>query len=104
LDCRTSVEMIEKFYAHHVENALDALQINVRRAKVSRARRNSKPSCIVPGRTQARRVRNSRSSGATRKPKPGNNFLFCEGRSRLSSEPFIRPTCAKFGHKNAPIR
>jgi hypothetical protein len=30
-NCRTSVEMIEKFYASHMRTALDAAAINVRR-------------------------------------------------------------------------
>lgn len=33
-NCRTSVEMIEKHYAVHLKNTLDAAAINVRRAKV----------------------------------------------------------------------
>jgi integrase len=32
-NCRTSVEMIEKFYASHIKNTLDAASINVRRPK-----------------------------------------------------------------------
>jgi integrase len=31
-NCRTSVEMIEKFYASHIKNMIDAAAINVRRA------------------------------------------------------------------------
>ena len=30
-NCRTSVEMIEKFYASHIANTLDAAAINVRK-------------------------------------------------------------------------
>lgn len=30
-NCRTSVEMIEKFYAAHIKNTLDASAINVRK-------------------------------------------------------------------------
>jgi len=37
-NCRTSVEMIEKFYAAHIKNMLDASAINVRKA-----RRKAKP-------------------------------------------------------------
>jgi integrase len=37
-NCRTSVEMIEKFYAAHIKNMLDASAINVRKA-----RRKTKP-------------------------------------------------------------
>jgi integrase len=33
-NCRTSVEMIEKFYAVHLKNTLDAAAINVRKPKV----------------------------------------------------------------------
>jgi integrase len=32
-NCRTSVEMIEKFYAAHIKSTLDAASINVRRSK-----------------------------------------------------------------------
>ncbi len=35
-NCRTSVEMIEKFYASHIKTALDASAINVRKASVAR--------------------------------------------------------------------
>jgi hypothetical protein len=32
-NCRTSVEMIEKYYASHIKNTLDAASINVRKSK-----------------------------------------------------------------------
>jgi len=32
-NCRTSVEMIEKFYASHIKNRLDTAAINTRRPK-----------------------------------------------------------------------
>ena len=32
-NCRTSVEMIEKFYAAHIKTSLDAAAINVRRPR-----------------------------------------------------------------------
>jgi len=32
-NCRTSVEMIEKHYASHIQNALDTTAINVRKQK-----------------------------------------------------------------------
>ncbi len=32
-NCRTSVEMIEKYYASHIKNTLDAAAINVRKSK-----------------------------------------------------------------------
>ena len=37
-NCRTSVEMIEKYYASHIKNMLDAAAINVRRSKTSSAK------------------------------------------------------------------
>jgi integrase len=37
-NCRTSVEMIEKYYAVHLKNTLDASAINVRKPKVKKAR------------------------------------------------------------------
>jgi integrase len=40
-NCRTSVEMIEKFYAAHIKNTLDAAAINVRRPKPA-PRKNKK--------------------------------------------------------------
>lgn len=39
-NCRTSVEMIEKFYASHIKNTLDAAAINVRRARPARSNRD----------------------------------------------------------------
>ena len=32
-NCRTSVEMIQKFYADHIKNMLDASAINVRKER-----------------------------------------------------------------------
>jgi hypothetical protein len=37
-NCRTSVEMIEKFYAAHIKNTLDAAAINVRKGTIRRER------------------------------------------------------------------
>ncbi|MBL8711260.1 MAG: phage integrase SAM-like domain-containing protein [Alphaproteobacteria bacterium] len=42
-NCRTSVEMIEKFYASHIKNTLDASAINVRKEKPKRAKKTKKP-------------------------------------------------------------
>ena len=39
-NCRTSVEMIEKFYAAHIKNTLDAAAINVRRPRTNPARKD----------------------------------------------------------------
>ena len=36
-NCRTSVEMIEKHYAAHIKNTLDAAAINVMRPKAAKA-------------------------------------------------------------------
>ena len=37
-NCRTSVEMIEKYYASHIKNSLDAAAINVRRSRRRKAK------------------------------------------------------------------
>ncbi len=37
-NCRTSVEMIQKYYASHIANSLDAAAINVRRVKPAHTR------------------------------------------------------------------
>jgi integrase len=43
-NCRTSVEMIEKFYASHIKNTLDAAAINVRKStRSNRAKGNPPP-------------------------------------------------------------
>ncbi|MCC7315860.1 MAG: site-specific integrase [Planctomycetes bacterium] len=42
-NCRTSVEMIEKYYAAHIKNTLDAAAINVRRSRPAKSRRPRKP-------------------------------------------------------------
>jgi hypothetical protein len=41
-NCRTSVEMIEKFYASHIKTTLDAAAINVRKGTISRERKKRK--------------------------------------------------------------
>jgi len=41
-NCRTSVEMIEKYYASHIKNMLDAAAINVRKAKKPRTKQSRK--------------------------------------------------------------
>jgi integrase len=43
-NCRTSVEMIEKHYAAHIKNVIDAAAINVRRPKPARGGQPQKPS------------------------------------------------------------
>jgi integrase len=42
-NCRTSVEMIETFYASHIKNTLDAASINVRKPKKNVVKRSAKP-------------------------------------------------------------
>ena len=41
-NCRTSVEMIEKFYAAHIKNMLDASAINVKKGTIRRERKARK--------------------------------------------------------------
>jgi len=42
-NCRTSVEMIEKYYASHIKNMIDASAINVRRSQPERKSEAKKP-------------------------------------------------------------
>jgi integrase len=60
-NCRTSVEMIEKYYASHIKDRLDAAAINIRKPKAAKSsgnkanmknmnmKKNEKP--VKPGRT-----------------------------------------------------
>ena len=52
-NCRTSVEMIEKYYASHIKNTLDAAAINVRKEKPKSrqpAKTNKRKQAEKPGR------------------------------------------------------
>jgi hypothetical protein len=40
-NCRTSVEMIEKYYASHIKTSLDAVAINVMRPKKRKSKQSS---------------------------------------------------------------
>jgi integrase len=51
-NCRTSVEMIEKFYASHIKNMIDASAINVRRQK---PKKKTKPKSGVAANESASR-------------------------------------------------
>jgi integrase len=66
-NCRTSVEMIEKFYAAHIKNTLDAASINV-----MRQRRPAAPSELSeqPSPPAPRRRTSARSSKPKRPPEP----------------------------------
>jgi integrase len=65
-NCRTSVEMIEKFYAAHIKNTLDATAINVMRPR--RPRTANEPKVInddvplQPRKLEQRPRRRSRQS------------------------------------------
>jgi integrase len=43
-NCRTSVEMIEKYYAAHIKNNLDAAAINIMRPKPKKTQKSAKRS------------------------------------------------------------
>ncbi len=49
-NCRTSVEMIEKFYAAHIKTTLDASDINARKPKqrANRARKMPRGAAASP--------------------------------------------------------
>ena len=57
-NCRTSVEMIEKFYAAHIKNTLDAAAINVRKPKPVKSKPvKISPPAQKPGKSQPTRRR-----------------------------------------------
>ncbi|HEX4080822.1 MAG TPA: hypothetical protein VHX61_18325 [Rhizomicrobium sp.] len=64
-NCRTSVEMIEKYYASHIKTMLDAAAINVRK------KRGSKPAEFEDGETapQVRRPGQGKTRGKPTKPR-----------------------------------
>jgi integrase len=60
-NCRTSVEMIEKFYASHIKTTLDAASINVMRGTIKRDRKSREhTSPASNGRKGKSRKRNGR--------------------------------------------
>jgi len=75
-NCRTSVEMIEKFYAAHIKNMIDASAINIRRERstdrparreANAGRQQNKGGFGTPKTARTRRDPNSRSAGRWRK-------------------------------------
>lgn len=66
-NCRTSVEMIEKFYAAHIKTTLDASAINTRKGVIQQERK-------------------SRESGNDESPRTGRNSREGRGTSRLRRE------------------
>jgi integrase len=56
-NCRTSVKMIEEFYASHIKNMVDASIINVRRSKASRP---AKPKSAVKRSPNLRKINKNR--------------------------------------------
>ena len=63
-NCRTSVEMIEKFYAAHIKNTLDAAAINVMRGRSSETAK--------AGSTRARRLKAERANRRRRNGRKQN--------------------------------
>jgi integrase len=66
-NCRTSVEMIEKFYAAHIKTMLDATAINVRKGTIQRERKSregGEPKAI-------RTDRKDRAGGQSTRPRRG---------------------------------
>ena len=61
-NCRTSVEMIEKFYAAHIKAMLDASAINVRKGIIQQERKTREGGSRHSTRT-GRQVRNGRTKG-----------------------------------------
>jgi hypothetical protein len=57
-NCRTSVEMIKKYYAAHIKNTLDASAINIMRPKGAKGQRAAAPDgAVTPGGSKPAAVR-----------------------------------------------
>jgi len=65
-NCRTSVEMIEKFYASHIKNQLSAAAINVKRPAKAAGSLKLQPPQTWTGQSSAREASDQewRISGA----------------------------------------
>jgi integrase len=48
-NCRTSVEMIEKYYASHIKNTLDAAAINVMKPRKKKQKKTAPGTPVTPG-------------------------------------------------------
>jgi len=48
-NCRTSVEMIEKYYASHIKTNLDAAAINIMRPRPKPKGKNNPPKTLKQG-------------------------------------------------------
>jgi hypothetical protein len=71
-NCRTGVEMIEKFYATHIKTMLDASAINVERGTIKRERQDRAGEHATAIRTDQRPAKagkTARSEGSERGPK-----------------------------------
>jgi integrase len=66
-NCRTSVEMIEKFYAAHIKTMIDAAAINVRKGNIQRERKGREGGPKDTIRTD----RNVRAGGRKAQPRTG---------------------------------
>jgi integrase len=80
-NCRTSVEMIEKFYAAHIKTTLDASSINVRKGVIQRERIGREGGREDAGQTARPARAGGRSPKLRREPK---------ARKRASDEPSRR--------------
>ena len=68
-NCRTSVEMIEKFYASHIKNQLSAAAINVKRPPRDEAKPGEKKDTAAGLRRGVRPKQRVRSNYSRRKPR-----------------------------------
>ena len=65
-NCRTSVEMIEKHYAAHIKNTLDAAAINVMRPKAAR-QAEKQAKAVTNGRGKRQGAQQADHSGKARR-------------------------------------
>ena len=80
-NCRTSVEMIEKYYASHLKNSLDASAINIRGKKAKKNEPRQREGRLVLG-TQAQRQNRSFKSTRRYSAPPSHSKLHLYHRAR----------------------
>jgi integrase len=68
-NCRTSVEMIEKFYAAHIKTMLDATAINVRKGTIQRERKSREGGNQDTSRTDRKLRKGGRNTTLRREQK-----------------------------------
>ncbi len=94
-NCRTSVEMIEKFYAAHIKNMIDAAAVNVRRAATPAA---PKEAAERPHPEGCRERKTPENPPEVREPAIRQHLLANANASHLKTTPDAATTTKRTSH------